>query len=105
MLLCKCNCLLCPHHDITAVYAVGISQMVKSVDCRVLEMLRVRHHVCCSILKSISAFIGYEFKDKLCVYFMLNETPELTYHFFSGTSLKPCRGNGGNDENPVVIKT
>lgn len=105
VLLYKCNCLLCPHRGITAVYAVGTSQMVKSADYRVLEMLRERHRVCCGILKGISGFIGYEFKDKLCVYFMLNKTPLLTSHFCSGTSLIPCRGNGGNDENPVVIKT
>lgn len=90
---------------ITAVYAVGTSQMVKSADCRVLEMLRERHCVCCGVLTGISVFIGYEFKDKLCVYFMLNETPLLISHFFPGTSLIPCRGNGGNDEKPVVIKT
>lgn len=105
MLVYKCNYSLCLHHAITAVYAVGTSQIIRSADCKVLEMLRERHHVCCGILKGISAFIGYEFKDKLCVYFMSNETPVLTYHFLSGTSLIPCRGNGGSDENPVVTKT
>lgn len=89
------------------VYTIGTSQMIKSVckNRRVLEMLREKYHVGCGILKGISVFTGYEFKDKLCVYFMLIETPVLMLHFFSGTSLIPCRGNGSNDENPVLIKT
>lgn len=54
---------------ITVVYAVGTSQIIKSAVCRILEALRKRHGVWC-ILKGISAFIEYEFKNKLCVFYV-----------------------------------
>lgn len=39
------------------------------------------------------------------VCYVLTETPVLISHFLAGSSLTPCRGNGGNDANSVVIKT
>lgn len=64
------------------MYAVGTSQVIKSAACRVLEM---HGKTPCLLwyLEGYLSFIGYEFKEKLCLYFMLHEIPVLIYLFFS----------------------